>query len=178
MKKIVIVPQPVLNQPTSPVVNFDHRLKKIISEMKEALLSAKNPKGVGLAAPQIGYSLSIFALKPTDKDEISFYINPKIIGFSTEVEKLQKNIHLEGCLSIPNTWGVVQRKKWIRLVFQDTKGNKKQKTFSGFQAVIVQHEMDHLRGILFTQRVLEQGGKLYEIIKEENGEEKLRELPI
>lgn len=178
MKKIVIVPQLVLNQPTSPVVRFDRQLKRILSEMKEALLSAKNPKGVGLAAPQIGYSLSIFAVKPTDKDKITFYVNPKIISCSTEVEKLQKNTPLEGCLSIPNTWGVVKRKKWVRLAFQDTKGNRKQKTFFGFEAVIVQHEMDHLKGILFTQRVLEQCGKLYEIIKDENGEERLRELPI
>lgn len=179
MKEIVLTPQPVLNSTTQAVTKFDDKLKAILSEMEETLLAASNPKGVGLAAPQIGYPLSIFAMKPKADSKVTFCINPKILSSSKELIIIpEKNTPLEGCLSIPNTWGTVKRKRWVTLSFQDAHGKNKIKTFKGFRATIVQHEMDHLLGILFTKRVLEQQGKLYEIIKDKEGKESLKELPL
>lgn len=179
LKPIVITPNPVLAQPTQTVGKIDAKITTILQEMKEALLAACDPKGVGLAAPQIGYSLQIFAIKPKKDSRVRFFINPKIIAQSQEQVKVPKqNTPLEGCLSIPNTWGIVKRKKWVTLAYLDAKGQQKTRTFKDFPAVIIQHEMDHLFGTLFTTRVLEQNGKLYEIIKDKEGKESLKELPL
>src|SRR3989344_6061202 len=72
---------------------------------------------------------------------------------------------LEGCLSIPNIWGYLQRPEKIRLRYMDIQGKIMDREISGFMATICQHEMDHLNGILLTQRVLEQNQKLYQIEK-------------
>lgn len=178
-KPIVQTPDPVLTKQVEKVTKFDNKLKAILSEMKEALLAAKDPAGVGLAAPQIGYSLRIFATRPTKKATVSFYINPQIVSLSQEETKQPKDeTPLEGCLSIENTWGFVERKKNVTITFQDGKGKKHTQTFTGFPAAIIQHEVDHLNGILFTTRVLEQKGKLYEITKDKNGKNILKELPL
>lgn len=179
MKPIIITPNPVLNTTTKPVVKISPEIRKVLTEMKEALLSAVDPVGVGLAAPQIGYLLRIFAIKPTVDAKVTFFLNPEIMEVAKDPIRLpEKNTPLEGCLSIPNTWGVVERKKSITLKYLGINGKEIIKTFSGFPAVIIQHEMDHLQGILFTQRVLEQKRKLYEILKNEEGEESLKELPL
>ena len=85
---------------------------------------------------------------------------------------------LEGCLSIPKIWGKVKRAKTLSLRYQDEKGNIHKEKFSGFIATIIQHETDHINGILFTQRVLEQKGKLYQTGKDEEGKEVLEEIII
>ncbi|KKS44950.1 MAG: Peptide deformylase, partial [Candidatus Gottesmanbacteria bacterium GW2011_GWA2_42_18] len=74
---------------------------------------------------------------------------------------------LEGCLSIPRIWGPVKRAAKIFLHYQDLTGKKYLKWFSGFEATVIQHEIDHLNGIVFTQRAVEQKGQLY---REEDGE--------
>lgn len=179
MKPIILTPDPVLTKQAIPVREFNENLKKILNEMKEALLSAKDPKGVGLAAPQIGYSLQIFAIKPRENSKITFFINPQAVSVSPEIiETPKQSTPLEGCLSIPNTWGLVKRKRVITLNYQDQNGKSFQKTFKGFSAIVIQHELDHLNGFLFTKRVLEQGGKLFEIIKGTDGKESLKELPL
>jgi peptide deformylase len=168
----------VLFQKAKTVVIND-QLSNIFKEMREALLAAVDPKGVGLAAPQIGYPLKIFCIKPTSQSPITFYINPQIINQAKEyVKSADSNVPLEGCLSIPNTWGTVKRKKNITLKYQNEKGITKIQNFTGFPAVIIQHEMDHLDGILFTYRIIEQRGKLYEIVKDDEGKESLKELPL
>lgn len=78
-----------------------------------------------------------------------------------------EGMKLEGCLSVPRIWGPVDRDAEVLVEYLDLNGKKQSKWFSGLKAVIVQHETDHLNGILFTQRVLEQKGRLYE---EKNGE--------
>lgn len=178
-KLIVQTPNPVLTKKAENVTKFDASLKRILSEMKQSLISAVDPVGVGLAAPQIGYPLRIFTIKPRKNSRIWFFINPKIITSSVEDIAIPKdNAPLEGCLSVDNTWGVVRRKKEITIEYQDTRGNKVIKSFAGFPAVIIQHEIDHLSGILFTQRVLEQKGKLFEIVKDKEGKSTLKELPL
>ncbi len=177
MLKIVTVPNPVLSTPTKKVEKINEKIKKIIQDMKETLLAQKDPIGVGLAANQVGIPLSIFIIKPTLKSKIKVFINPKIIKTiqgPTLKRSDRKKVKLEGCLSIPKIWGPVKRAKKILLEYQDPLTDSvKQEWFEGFEATIIQHEIDHLNGIVFTQRVLEQGKKLY---KEEN--DKLKEIEV
>lgn len=183
MKPIVHIPNTVLSTPAKEVKMFDKKLNHIVVDMKKALIATKNPKGVGLAAPQIGMSLRIFITRPTEKTAIRVFINPKIIhadqdppsppaGGSGEASKM------EGCLSVPNLWGKVKRNASLTLSFQDEKGISHKESFTGFLSTIIQHETDHINGILFVQRILEQKGTLFEIITDENGKEVFEEVTL
>jgi len=169
MLKIVQAPNPILFQKTKELKKLDKKIKKLIEEMKQTLLAQNDPPGVGLAANQVGFDLSLFIMKPTKKSKISVFINPKILQTEEEKEKRrnkkkEKAIKLEGCLSVPKIWGNVQRAKRVLLEYQtdDESFEKKRDWFSGFEALIIQHEVDHLNGILFTQRALAQNQPLYE----------------
>lgn len=167
--------------------------------MKKTLEKTTDPKGVGLAAPQVGKSLRIFIVKPTDKSKILVFINPEIIERSSEVSYVKRPAHnasasvaggprkdasekaskkLEGCLSLPTIWGPVLRASSLTLTFLDERGNKHTQTFKGFMATIIQHETDHLNGILFPKRVLEQKGTLYKSHKNEKNEDEFEEIEI
>jgi len=152
----------------------------MIIKMKKILESAKNPKGVGLAGPQAGFPYRIFLTKPTEKSDIRIFINPEILTLSKEITggDSQKEKKLEGCLSIPEIWGEVKRHQALTLRYQDETGNVHKEECSGFLATIIQHETDHVNGILFTHRVIEQKGKLYQTAKDENGRETLEELKL
>ena len=167
MLKIITVPNSVLTSPTKPVVKIDSNIKKIVSEMEKVLISQDDPPGVGLAANQVGLDLSIFIIRPTEKSKTKVFINPKIIKTGvinhapTKKPISKKKVKLEGCLSIPRIWGPVKRRNRIFLKYQDLTGKEFIKWFSGFEAIIIQHEMDHLNGVVFTQRSVEQKGQLY-----------------
>lgn len=193
MTSIVTAPSPVLSQTTKPVLKIDKSVSDLLQEMIKALLSAKDPVGVGLAAPQIGKSLRIFITKPTEKSKISFFINPKILSKSQEqkipnlknsqkieIRKLKKSQSkmLEGCLSLPNIWGEVSRNPQVALSYLDENGKSHTKKFKGFMAILIQHEIDHLNGILFTKRVLEQKGALYKSERNEKNEDVFEEIEI
>lgn len=165
--KIITVPQPILNQKTKPVKKIDGKIQSLVKAMVKTLEAQTDPPGVGLAAPQVGENLSLFIIKPTKKSKPEVFINPKIIKLINSPTSLPDNkknskIPLEGCLSIPRIWGVVNRANKVLLEYHDLKGQKKTEWFSGFKAIIIQHEMDHLNGILFTQRVIEQKKELFE----------------
>ncbi len=193
MLKIVTAPNPILSQKANKVKKVDRNILNLIAEMKQTLLSAKDPKGIGLAAPQAGFPLCIFQVKPTEKSPIATFINPVIeneedvkeipsFSNSQKIEakkpKVSKGKLLEGCLSIPNIWGNVSRAKKITVSWQDEKKKNHKQTFNGFSAIIIQHEIDHLDGILFPKRVLEQKGKLYRSEKNEKGEDVFEEIEI
>ena len=180
MKPIVKVPNNVLTEGTKPVVHYDKRLTNLIADLKTTLIATRNPKGVGLAAPQIGEPLAVFVVRPHEKDEIRVFINPKITARSDDLTTgvPERNNKLEGCLSIPAVWGRVKRAASLTLQYNDEAGAKHEEKFSGFIATIIQHETDHLNGTLFTHRVLEQQGKLYESGKDENGKEVLEEIEL
>lgn len=180
MRAIVKVPNDVLNAPAKTVTNFDKRLSNLVSDMKATLVATKNPKGVGLAAPQIGESVRIFVIRPHEKDPVGVFINPQIIAKSNESTDgvPERTNKLEGCLSIPDIWGRVKRAKGLTLRYQDEKGNPHEEAFTGFAATIIQHETDHINGILFTQRVLEQHGSFYESGKDKDGKDILEEIEL
>ena len=156
IKSISKYPNPILTTPCKKA-GFNDETKQLIQNLKDTLNTAK-PIGAGLAAPQIGVSIQVFIARkflkdPNDaKNEIYkdfVFINPKIISFSD-----QKEIDWEGCLSIPNTYGKVERPKKIKIKAQNENGERTQITATGLFARIIQHEMDHLNGILFTSKVI------------------------
>lgn len=180
MFKIIITPNPILNEIAKPVEKFDKALVNTVKGMEEALLATYDPIGVGLAAPQVNIPLRIFAAKPNDKSAIKFFINPEITEISKELPNNPDNDKrlLEGCLSIPNIWGNVTRHEELTLVWQDVTGKRRTKHFKGFMATIIQHEIDHLNGILFTKHVIEQGEKLFRSYKDKDGEDQFDEIKL
>lgn len=185
MLQILKAPKPVLSSSANPVQKIDKNVQSLIKEMTESLLSAKDPEGVGLAAPQVGKSLQIFIIKESKKDPLLIFINPKLIIPKNEkltndggTNSKRKEVKLEGCLSLQDIWGIVHRYPTIELVYLDESGQKQRKKFTGFLSTIIQHEYDHLQGILFPRRVLEQKGQLYKSVKNKKGEMEFEELSI
>lgn len=182
MKPIVHIPNKVLYEKAKDIKVFDRKLKTIIKDMKEALVATTNPKGVGLAAPQIGVSLRIFITRPTEKAAMRVFINPKIIRSNptsqSESDRSAEHGKMEGCLSVPKLWGKVARNSSLTLSYQDEEGVSHEESFTGFMATIIQHETDHINGILFVQRVLEQKGKLFEIATDNDGKEVFEEVDL
>lgn len=171
--KIVQAPDSVLSAQAKPIKKIDKELLQLIADMKHTLMTASDPEGVGLAAPQIGRSLQLFIMKPEKNSPISVVINPKVTLVGDIVTRKTKNGHdsLEGCLSIKDIWGTVKRAKEIHMEYMDEHGKKHETTFVDWPARVIQHEYDHLQGMLFPRRVLEQSGKLYKSHKDKNGED-------
>lgn len=189
MLQILNAPNSILSQKSVSVNKIDKNLIELINGMKQALEKAKDPIGVGLAAPQVGKNLSIFIARPTEKSKIYVFINPHIKdkenlasqgdALQGKNEKKQKRVRkLEGCLSLKDIWGEVKREAEVTVEFMDENGRKYTKSFTGFMATIIQHEIDHLEGILFPKRVLEQKGTLYKSEKDEKGEDIFEEIKI
>lgn len=190
MLEIVNAPSEVLSQVGKRINKIDKSVLDLIAEMRQTLEVTRDPEGVGLAAPQVGKSLQIFIMKPTPKSPITVHINPVIINVSGKQQYVQRSSasgsakfraaskKLEGCLSLPSIWGTVLRHPYLTLSYMDEQGVKQTKQFKGFSAIIVQHEVDHLNGILFPKRVLEQKGKLYKSHKNEKGEEEFEEIEL
>ena len=193
MYKILVTPNPGLLLKSVSVTKFDRKLTKEIFDMKKTLDSTRDPVGVGLAAPQVGILKRFFLAKPEENGKILVFINPIIESSSGEKQipsfknspKVEvgkpaksKGKLLEGCLSIPNIWGNVSRKNQIRIHFYDINGDEHVETFIGFPAIIIQHELDHLDGILFTKHVLEQKEQLYRSHKNSQGEDEFEEIEV
>lgn len=184
MLPIVKAPNEVLSAEAKQVIKLDKNILHLIKEMKDTLLNTHDPEGVGLAAPQIDKSLSLFIAKPTTKAPFLVCINPKIISESETMQELGRPkkskapAKLEGCLSLQDVWGTVRRHKTIAISYMDGAGKTHTKTFTGFLATIIQHEIDHLHGILFPKRVFEQQGKLYKSKKDKKNEDIFEEITI
>lgn len=180
MYKIILSPHEILRTPTIPVPANLPNLEQIIREMRATLLAQKDPEGVGLAANQVGLPYRLFLARFDVKSpKIHIFINPQILNHSQTFQEYQKNAPLEGCLSVPKLYGLVKRYSWVELQYQDEKGVICNKRFEGFPAVVIQHEIDHLDGKIFTERILEQRGKLYKIVgKDKKGKETWEELEL
>lgn len=188
MFNIVKTENSILLEKAKEIHKFDKKLLDTISQMNEALKNTTDPVGVGLAAVQVGIPLRLFLARPDEKTDAKVFVNPEIIekidiqnkdnqNSGKPKRKSQKRL-LEGCLSIPSIWGHVQRAKKILIAYRDEKGKKHKRIFSGFMATIIQHEIDHLDGILFTKRALEQNEKLYRSYKNEEGEDEFEEIKL
>ncbi|MBP7927983.1 peptide deformylase [Patescibacteria group bacterium] len=149
---IITIPNSVLSTKCSKVKDLDTEAEKIMTNLEETLWEGRF-KGVGLAAPQLGYTQRIFAAHRSlkkDQDPVKYmFVNPEITKFSTATE-----IGWEGCLSIPDTYCKVKRSKEIVVEYMDKNGEKQKTRASGFFARIIQHELDHLDGILITHKCI------------------------
>ena len=176
--KIIHTPNDVLLKKAARVEKITPEVTKIIEEMKTTLKGSNI--GIGLAAPQVGISLQLFLAAPTLQEKrktpapINVFINPEIMSYIGDVVKPDDKA-LEGCLSIPDVWGPVSRYQIVKLKYMDETGKVRSKTFTGLMATIVQHEVDHLNGVLFTHHVVEQNGRLFRVNKET---EKLEEIEM
>lgn len=157
IRKIVKADEASLRKTSEPVKKVDKRIKNLIKDLKETLVAQKDPDGVGLAAPQIGKNLRMFVMR--DKKKIKTVINPEIISISKK--KSGKSSVMEGCLSIPHYYGPLTRASKLKLKYINEKGEKVTEKFAGFPAQIVQHEIDHLNGKLFTDKLLKEKKPLY-----------------
>lgn len=156
IKKIVTVPNKILEEKCQKVTKFDKSIESLAKNLIDTVKDAKNPEGAGLAAPQIGVSKRVCVVRKffpnpnnpeTTTSEEFVLINPKIISQSDETE-----LDIEGCLSIPDTYGKVERPKKVKIEAQNIKGEKFKINANRFFARVIQHEMDHLNGILFTTK--------------------------
>jgi len=179
--KIVQAPNEILRAAAKTVVDFDDKLLKIIEEMKTTLIIQKDPEGVGLAANQVGLPYRLFVARwtPSRKEPIKVFINPEIVERSHEFQLESKKSPLEGCLSLPKYYGHVKRYLWIKLKYQNENSETLTETYTDFPAIVIQHEMDHLNGKIFVERILEQKGKMYKITgKDDNGKEEWEEVEL
>lgn len=174
IQKIVRSGDPVLRKVSNPVAAIDKKILKLIQDLKDTLEVQKDPEGVGLAAPQIDKSLRIFVINYDGVRRV--VINPKILQ-SKKVSGLPrakaKGEIMEGCLSLPNYYGGIKRDNYVKIGYLDETGKEKVEEFKDFFAQIVLHEIDHLNGIIFIDRLLEQKKPLFEL---ENGEWKEVEI--
>ena len=149
--KIAKLGHPVLLKKTNEISNLnDIDLKKIIYDMSETMIDAN---GIGLAAPQVHLSHRLFIYRNPDIEEdekikVSILINPHIEKISDDTED-----DWEGCLSIPGMSGLVRRSQKIKYSGIDLKGEKVSGEADGLHARVIQHEFDHLNGILYTSRL-------------------------
>ncbi|WP_251622563.1 peptide deformylase [Odoribacter lunatus] len=150
---IVIYGHPVLRKVSEDIPADFPDLEKFLKDMFQTMDEAD---GVGLAAPQVGKSIRVFvvdgsAFAEMDPDCAGFrraFINAHIV--ERDGEEVSRN---EGCLSVPGIHEDVKRKNRIRMVYEDEKGERKEEVFEGIKAWIIQHEYDHLEGIVFTDHL-------------------------
>lgn len=142
IRNIVTIDDPVLRKKSRPVVNFDEKLWTLLDDMKETL---KKADGAGLAAVQVGILRRAVIVDVGDGKPLEL-INPEIVETSGEQEGQ------EGCLSLPGEWGVVRRPEFVRVRAQNRKGQWCMYKGEGLKARCFCHEIDHLDGIVFTDR--------------------------
>ncbi len=148
---ILVYPDPRLKQISKPVAQFDDSLRSFILDLEETMQAG--PGGVGIAAPQVGHLERIVIVDVSPKPKIKHHgrlvlINPEIIS------KEGSTVGREGCLSVPEYTGNVARAKFITLRAQDEFGKTHEYKMERYEARAVQHEMDHLDGLLLLDRLV------------------------
>lgn len=168
MTKILIYPNKTLRQVSEEVKQIDDTFLSQVGMLRDDLDKGEN--AAGLAAIQLGIAKKFFGIKKSDK-KVEVYINPKIVktfGERTYPKMVGKDNKeedfLEGCLSVPDFFGTVKRYFKIKIEWKELRGERlvsKRKELSGFEAIVWQHEYDHLNGVLFIDYIKKEGGKFY-----------------
>ena len=144
LRDILIVPDPVLKQVSKPVDVVDDELRALMDDMLETMYAAP---GIGLAAIQIGVAKRVIVMdlaKPDEEKAPRYFVNPEILWASEETQPYE-----EGCLSVPEIYDEVERPAHVKLRYLDYDGKTVEEDAEGLFAVCIQHEMDHLDGVLF-----------------------------
>lgn len=171
IEKIITVPHAGLRQVAEPIVDITPELELELQNLADTLLAQDDPPGVGLAFPQVNHLWRAFATNlETSQSETPikrFFLNPKIIdhGDKLTLGPNPNSPDLEGCLSIPWLYAPIWRPEWVTMEWQEIENGElselKRETFYDFPARVMQHELDHLNGVLFTDYVISQGQPLY-----------------
>lgn len=140
-KEVLVFPHPHLKRPTRPVTEDDD-VNAISKRMVELMISGT---GVGIAANQCGYDMSILVLR--EGTEFIVFINPEILETEGEIK------FKEGCLSFPGIVVDTKRHSRIKVAYDTLEGERKVADYQGFPAIVIQHEVDHLRGITFIDKL-------------------------
>ena len=143
-RKIVIEPDPILRKESAPIEKVDNDLRKLLDDMLETMYAAP---GIGLAAVQVGILKRLIVIdisKDKEKKNPLFLINPEIVSKSKNT-----SMYEEGCLSLPGHFAEIERPSECQINFLDYNGKKKEITAQGLLSTCIQHEVDHLNGILF-----------------------------
>jgi peptide deformylase len=149
-RDIIIVPHPTLRKKAALITDFGPEIQELVDDM---IITLHEASGAGLAAPQVNVSQQVILVEyGSDEDEdippiLYVTVNPKITRFSQEI-----GIGAEGCLSIPGFMGEIERAQEIVVEGQDRFGKPLKMKFHGWVARIFQHEIDHINGILYTDR--------------------------
>lgn len=169
MRKVVLYPAKILRQKTEEIRVVDRKLINEIKDLKEILEVTEN--GAGLAAVQIGVSKRFFGGKEFGGKEVKVFVNPRIekaYGEKTYPKIIEKDNKesdfLEGCLSFPKYFGTVRRFLDIDVSWDEIeKGQlvRKNKRLGGFEAIVWQHESDHLDGVVFIDHIKRDNGKIF-----------------
>jgi len=144
LREILVVPHPVLKQVSKPVAQVTDETRVLMDDMLETMYAAP---GIGLAAIQIGVPLQIITMdlaRPEEDKQPRFFINPEIVWASEETAPYE-----EGCLSVPDIYDEVERPAQVKIRYLDYNGQPVEEDAEGLFAVCIQHEMDHLQGVLF-----------------------------
>lgn len=148
IRPIIILPDPKLRLPSAPVAKVDHAVKKLVTDMFETMYDAP---GIGLAAVQVGEMRRIVTIDVSREGEAKqpmAFINPEVIATSEEL-----SVYNEGCLSIPDYYEEVERPARVTVRYQDLEGATIEREADGLLATCLQHEIDHLNGVLFIDHI-------------------------
>ena len=144
IREILVVPNPVLKEVSQPVAKVDDELRALMDDMLETMYDAP---GIGLAAIQIGVAKRVIVMDLSGPDEEKaprYFVNPEVLWRAEETAPYE-----EGCLSIPEIYDEVERPARVKLKYLNYQGEEVIEDAEGLFAVCIQHEMDHLEGVLF-----------------------------
>ncbi len=148
IKTLIILPDPVLRQTSKPIETVDERVKRLADDMLETMYDAP---GIGLAAIQVGEPLRMLVIDVAKEGEDKtprIFLNPEILGHSEE-----RNVYEEGCLSIPDYYAEVERPATVTVRYLGLDDKLHEETADGILATCLQHEIDHLNGVLFIDHI-------------------------
>jgi peptide deformylase len=148
IRPLIILPDPLLRQVSKPVERVDDQLRSFAGDMLETMYDAP---GIGLAAVQVGEPIRMLVIDLAKEDEPKaphVFINPEIVSRASETK-----VHEEGCLSIPDYYAEVERPAEVTVKYLDLEGKERVLKADGLMATCLQHEIDHLNGVLFIDHI-------------------------
>lgn len=169
IREIIIAPDPRLKQVSKPVARVDDELRRLMDDMLETMYAAP---GIGLAAVQVGVPKQVIVMdlaREGEPPEPRYFVNPEILSASEELA-----VYEEGCLSVPEFYEDVARSAQCRIRFLDYQGEIREMDCDGLLATCIQHEMDHLKGVLFIDHLskLKRSMMLKKLVKAKKQQEK------
>lgn len=176
--KIITAPNPVLRQKSKPIKKIDNKIKNLANNLIQIVRSGPEGQriGEGLSAVQVGKPVRLFVVHLPKEEDFEVFINPTITQRAKKIS--QKPTRLEGCLSVPKIYGFVKRPVWVKVKYQAPGGQWQEKKYIDLPATVIQHEYDHLEGVLFVDHLLKQKAKIYKLEKDSEGKDILAEAEL